>query len=135
MSMMLLVERLVIGSGAGPSASFLTSLPVSGVSATDDSSAEKALKPSNVEPGCDPDVFDREDQAQNQLDREQPQHRDGEELEGQVLKQARPIQKLLLEPARRRQPGLEAFEGGEVRAFGRGPRHQEMEEQPADEED
>src|SRR5438105_13490205 len=37
--MMLLVERLVMGSGAGLSGSFLTSLSVSGVSATDDSSA------------------------------------------------------------------------------------------------
>src|ERR1043166_6596414 len=46
--MMLLVERLVIGSGAGPSGSFLTSLPVSGVSATDDSSAGKSFQHSAV---------------------------------------------------------------------------------------
>src|SRR5947209_16412705 len=136
-----LVERLVIGSGAGPSASLLTSLSVSGVSATDDSLRRKSsqrsalsvrqnrtsdsrylppistsdssrnssppltesrrLTASHVEPGCDPDVLDGEDQPQNQFNREQPQHRDGEELEGHVLQKARAREQFGLELARR----------------------------------
>src|SRR3989440_9972008 len=133
--MMALVERLVIGSGAGASAvSFLTSLPVSGVSATK-LFLRSPLPSSDVEPGRDPDVLDREQEAQQQLNREQEQKRDGEELERHVLKQARSIQKLSLEPARRHQPRLEPLEGGEVGKPRRGPRHQYVEEQAADEED
>src|SRR5437764_14569520 len=94
--MMALVERLVIGSGAGASAvSLLTSLPVSGVSATK-LFLRSPFPSSDVEPRRDPDVLDREPESQQQLYREQEQNRDGEERERDVLKQAGAGQKLSL---------------------------------------
>src|SRR5437588_8499067 len=133
--MIALVERLVIGSGAGTSAaSFLTSLPVSGVSATK-LFLRSPLPSSDVEPRSDPDVLDREQESQQQLYREQEQNRDGEELERHVLKQAGARQKLPLELARRQQPRLETLERSEVGKPRRGPRHQYVEEEAADEED
>src|ERR1700760_3979144 len=104
-----LVERLVMGSGAGPSVSRLTSLSVSGVSATEFSPSASRV-PSDVEPGCDPVVLDGEQQPQHELYREQEQNRDGEELERHVLEQARAVEQLALERARRHQPRLEAPE-------------------------
>src|SRR5437763_761368 len=133
--MIALVERLVIGSGAGASAaSLLTSLPVSGVSATK-LFLRSPFPSSDVEPRRDPDVLDREQESQQQLYREQEQNRDGEELERHELKQAGARQKLSLELARRHQPRFETLERGEVGKPRRGPRHQYVEEQAADEED
>src|ERR1044072_9996883 len=94
---MALVERLTMGSEAGASGSRLASLSVSGVSATGINPPLEV--PSDVEPGSDQDVLDGEGQAQNELDREEPEYRDSEELEGYVLKDARPRQKLLFKLA------------------------------------
>src|ERR671920_79005 len=109
---MALVERLTMGSGAGASGSRLASLSVSGVSATGKNPPLEV--PSDVEPGGNPDVLDGERQAQYELHGEEPEHRDGEELEGQVLEEARPRQQLLLELARARGPVPEPPERLEV---------------------
>src|SRR5215213_3389347 len=130
---MALVERLTMGSGAGASGSRLASLSVSGVSAT---GMNPPLEfPSDVEPGRDQDVLDGEGQAQDELDGEEPQHRDGEELEGQVLQDARPRQQLLLELAVLRRPPAQALEGLHVSPLQPPPQHQPVEEEPARDED
>src|SRR5215207_8321002 len=110
---MALVERLTMGSGAGASGSRRASLSVSGVSATGKNPPLEV--PSDVEPGSDPDVLDGESQAQYELDGEEPEHRDGEELEGQVLEDRGARQQLLLELAVARRPALQPFERLQVR--------------------
>src|SRR5215208_5027094 len=124
---MALVERLTMGSGAGASGSRLASLSVSGVSATGMNPPLEVL--SDVEPGSDQDVLDREQQAQQELDREEPQHRDGEELEGQVLEDARARQQLLLELAVVPGPGPQAPGRLHVGPLQPAPEHQPVEEE------
>src|SRR5688572_291420 len=130
-----LVERLTMGSAAGSSASRrASSLPVSGVSATGINPPLSRVS-SDVEPWGDPDVLDGEEQAQQQLDGEEPQHRDGEELERHVLEDARALQKLLLELAGAREPVLEPREGLQVGPLHPAAQHQPVEEEPARDED
>src|SRR5215210_7830269 len=115
-----------MGSGAGASGSRLASLSVSGVSATGINPPLEV--PSDVEPGSDPDVLDGEEQAQQQLHGEEPEHRDGEELEGQVLEDGGALQQLLLELAAARRPVLQALEGLQVRPLQAPAQHQPVEE-------
>src|SRR5215203_1454171 len=96
-----LVERLTIGSAAGTSASLLTNdSPGPGVSAT------MILPPrySYIEPGSYPHILDGQAQPQNQFHRQRQQHTDCKKLEGQILKQARAGEQLLLEPILGKQP-------------------------------
>src|SRR5215207_2829562 len=130
---MALVERLTMGSGAGASLLRLASLSVSGVSATGMNPPLEV--PSDVEPGRDQDVLDGEGQPQDELDGEEPEHRDGEELEGQVLQDARPRQQLLLELAVIPGPRPEALGRLHVRPLQPPPQHQPVEEEAARDED
>src|SRR3712207_8188768 len=116
-----------MGSGCGASASRFASLSVSGVSATGMNPPLEV--PSDVEPGSDPDVLDGEGQPQNELDGEEPEHRDGEELEGQVLEDAGARQNLLLQLAAARRPVAQAAEGLHVV-----PRQPAAQHQPVEEE-
>src|SRR5215212_7145024 len=124
---MALVERLTMGSAAGASGSRLASLSVSGVSATGINPPLEV--PSDVEPGRDQDVLDGEEQAQQQLHGEEPEHRDGEELEGQVLEDGGARQQLLLELAVIPGPAPEPLRRLDVRPLQTPAQHQPVEEE------
>src|SRR5918993_3931573 len=86
-----LVERLTIGSRSG-SASRLTSDSVGSVG-----SAIVLKNGSDVEPGGNPNVFDRKYQPQNQFHRHCQQHGHREKLKCHVLQQRGLSEQLALE--------------------------------------
>src|SRR5215510_7393417 len=89
-----LVEWLTIGSCAGKSASLLIN-----DSLVSRESATMIFPPrySYVEPWSYPHILDGQSQTQSKLHRQSQQHTYCEELERQVLQQARSRQNLLLE--------------------------------------